>query len=166
MAVPSNRRSDVFQMPLSEPAPRTAIHVRHVECHGFEREDGLWDIEGLMVDAKTHAHQRRDGGEARAPGDPIHQMRIRLTIDLDFLIHECEAVTEASPYSGCGDIAPAFKALAGLKIGPGWRRRTLEVLGGTPSKPVRGLSYGKVQVGGDVIQLMPSQNPRVFAHGC
>jgi hypothetical protein len=114
-------------MPLSEPAPRTAIHVRRVECQGFQREDGLWDIEGYMTDVKTHVHQRRDGGVPRAPGEPIHQMRVRLTIDLDFLIHDCEAVTESAPYAGCGDIAPAFKAL----IGPGWRRRTLEVLGGT-----------------------------------
>jgi hypothetical protein len=111
-------------MPLSEPAPRTAIHVRRVECQGFQREDGLWDIEGYMTDVKTHVHQRRDGGVPRAPGEPIHQMRVRLTIDLDFLIHDCEAVTESAPYAGCGDIAPAFKALVGLKIGPGWRRRT------------------------------------------
>ena len=118
-------------MPLSEPAARTAIHVRRVECQGFQREDGLWDIEGFMTDVKTHLHHRREGGEPREPGEPIHQMRVRLTIDLDFLIHDCEAMTEAAPYSGCGDIAPAFKALVGLKIGPGWRRRTLEALGGT-----------------------------------
>ena len=41
-------------------------------------------------------------------------MRIRLTIDLDFLIHDCEAVTEASPYSGCGDIALKLKVREGL----------------------------------------------------
>ena len=101
-------------MPLSDPAPRTAIHVRRVECQGFQREDGLWDIEGFMTDVKTHRHQRRDGGVPREAGDPIHQMRVRLTIDLDFLIHDCEAVTEASPYAGCGAITPAFKALVGL----------------------------------------------------
>jgi hypothetical protein len=118
-------------MPLSTAAPRNAIHIRRVECQGFQREDGLWDIEGHMTDVKTHVHHRRDGGHLRAAGEPIHDMWMRLTIDLDFVIHGCEAVTEAAPYRGCGDITPDFKALIGLKIGPGWRRRTMEVLGGT-----------------------------------
>jgi len=118
-------------MPLSPAAPRTAIHVRRIECQGFQREDGLWDIEGHMTDVKTHSHHRRDGGEPRAPGEPIHEMRLRLTIDLDLVIRACEAVTEQGPYRGCGDITPNFAALAGVKIGPGWRRKTLELLGGT-----------------------------------
>lgn len=117
-------------MPLSPAAARTAIHVRHIECQGFERADGLWDIEAHLTDVKTHAHQRRDGGDARAPGEPIHEMRMRLTIDLDLLIHACEAVTEQGPYRACGEITPNFKALAGVKIGPGWRRRVAELLGG------------------------------------
>jgi hypothetical protein len=34
-------------MPLSTPTiSRTALHRRIVECRGFQREDGLWDIEG------------------------------------------------------------------------------------------------------------------------
>jgi len=118
-------------MPLTPPAPRSPIHTRRIECQAFARDDGLWDIEAYMTDVKSHSHQRRDGGRMREAGEPIHQMRLRLTIDLDFVIHDCEAVTEAGPYPGCGQIAPNFKALVGVKIGPGWRRRTLELLGGT-----------------------------------
>ena len=33
-------------MPLPAPAPRTLKHTRAIECTGYEREDGLWDIEG------------------------------------------------------------------------------------------------------------------------
>jgi hypothetical protein len=57
-------------------------------------------------------------------------MRIRLTIDLELVIHEAEAVTDNGPYPHCGDIAPAFKALAGIRIGPGWRREIAARLGG------------------------------------
>ena len=41
-------------MPLSEPAPRTLQHVRRVHYQGFEREDGLWDIEGELHDSKAY----------------------------------------------------------------------------------------------------------------
>lgn len=118
-------------MPLSNAAPRRLIHTRAIECKGYERDDGLWDIEAHLTDTKTYRHSRRNGGRAREPGEPVHDMWIRLTIDLDMLIHEAEAATEASPYAQCGDIAPAFRKLVGLRIGPGWRREIAARLGGT-----------------------------------
>ena len=42
-------------MPLSAPAPRHFMHNRAIECRGYQREDGLWDIEGHLVDTKTYA---------------------------------------------------------------------------------------------------------------
>lgn len=33
---------------------RRLIHQRHVECRGYLRPDGLWDIEGRLEDVKTH----------------------------------------------------------------------------------------------------------------
>ena len=118
-------------MPLSPPAPRQLMHNRAIECRGYEREDGLWDIEGHLVDTKTYQTSARDTGRARQPGEPVHNMWLRLTIDLDLLIHEAEAVTDAGPYSPCGDITPNFRALKGVTIGAGWRKKTLEILGGT-----------------------------------
>ena len=44
-------------MPLSEPAARQAIHNRHVHCAGFQREDGLWDIEGHIKDTKAYSFE-------------------------------------------------------------------------------------------------------------
>lgn len=118
-------------MPLSTAAPRRLIHTRAIECRGYERDDGLWDIEAHLTDTKTYRHSRRSGGRAREPGEPVHDMWIRLTIDLDMLIHDAEAATEASPYAQCGDIAPVFKKLVGLRVGPGWRREIAVRLGGT-----------------------------------
>jgi len=117
-------------MPLPPPAPRKPMHNRAIECRGYEREDGLWDIEGHLVDTKTYATTARDTGQSRQPGEAVHNMWLRLTIDLDMKIHDAEAATDAGPYVHCGAITPNFKALKGVTIGAGWRRKTLELLGG------------------------------------
>jgi hypothetical protein len=117
-------------MPLPEAAPRKLIHTRRIECKGYEREDGLWDIEANLVDTKTYAHTRRHGGQDRKPGEPVHNLWLRLTIDLDMIVHDVEACTDAGPYPICGDITVNFKRLVGLKIGPGWRREIAARVGG------------------------------------
>ncbi len=117
-------------MPLSSPASRKLMHTRAIECTGYERDDGLWDIEAHLVDTKTYAHTRRQGGRERQPNEPVHDMWIRITIDLDLKIHDVEAKTDEGPYPVCGDIAPNFKALAGITIGAGWRKSIAERVGG------------------------------------
>ncbi|MBX9812406.1 MAG: DUF2889 domain-containing protein [Burkholderiales bacterium] len=117
-------------MPLPNPAPRKLMHIRAIECKGYEREDGLWDIEAHLVDTKTYVHTRREGGREREPGEPVHNMWLRLTIDLDLKIHDVEAATDDGPYSICGDITPGFKSLIGLTIGAGWRREIAACVGG------------------------------------
>jgi hypothetical protein len=106
------------------------MHTRDIQCCGYEREDGLWDIEGHLVDTKPFATTARDTGRARQPGEPIHNMWLRLTIDLDMTIHDAEAVTDSSPYQLCPSITPAFSKLKGITIGPGWRKQVLLHLGG------------------------------------
>jgi hypothetical protein len=117
-------------MPLSDSVPRRLVHTRAIECKGYEREDGLWDIEAHLVDTKTYRHARRHGGREREPGEPVHDMWLRVTIDLDMRIHDIEARTDEGPYPVCGDIAPNFKRLIGLTIGPGWRKSVAERVGG------------------------------------
>jgi hypothetical protein len=114
---------------LSKAAPRQLIHTRRIVCHGYRREDGLWDIEGSLEDTKAYSFANHDRGGIAA-GEPIHLMCLRLTIDEDLRVHEAEACTEAGPFDLCGAIVPAYGGLAGLTIGPGWRRRVLERLGG------------------------------------
>lgn len=117
-------------MPLSAPAEREHIHTRTIECRGYRRSDGLWDIEGHLVDAKTYGFDNQDRGRVEA-GEPVHEMWLRLTIDDAMEVHEAEAVTDYGPYTICGDIAPDFAKLKGLKIGPGWRRGVQAAVGGT-----------------------------------
>lgn len=116
-------------MPLSKPAEREHIHTREVHCTGYRRADGLWDVEGHLTDVKTYAFTNSERGSV-TPGEPIHEMWIRLTVDDDLHIHDVEAVTEFSPFGICKDIAPNFKRLIGVSIGTGWRRAVNQRLGG------------------------------------
>ncbi len=116
-------------MPLSPPVGRQHLHTRRVVCQGFFREDGLWDIEGRITDEKTYEHANEWRGTLQ-PGDFVHDMSIRLTLDHKFTIVDVEAVTDKSPYRICGDVAPDFRKLIGLRIGGGFHREVRARLGG------------------------------------
>ncbi len=115
-------------MPLPPPAPRKKIHIRQVHCQGYQRDDGLWDIEGHIVDTKTYDFSNSHRGEVRA-GVPVHEMWLRLSIDGDMLIHEVAASMDYHPYRICPHITSNFQRLKGLRIGLGFRRKVSEQLG-------------------------------------
>lgn len=116
--------------PLPRPALRKLMHHRQIECKGYEREDGLWDIEGHLTDTKAYTWKDRGGVTDLPAGVPAHDMWIRFTIDLDMRIHECVAATDAGPYTLCGDITPKFAQLKGLRIERGWTRQLKDIIGG------------------------------------
>lgn len=106
---------------LPDPALREALHTRRYDFRGYRREDGLFDIEGRMVDTKDYAFPNEWRGEVR-PGEPVHDMRIRLTLDDRFTVHDIAVVTAAAPFAICGDITPAFDSLKGATVAKGWSR--------------------------------------------
>ena len=116
-------------MSLSSPAPRRHLHTRRIECEGFQRDDGLWDIEARIVDTKTHKTVEPYRG-AREAGAHVHDMELRLTLDRDMVVKDIEVSTNHAPYDPCFTVAPAFKDLIGAKIGGGWRRAVNEAVGG------------------------------------
>jgi hypothetical protein len=115
---------------LPQPVVREKLHERHYAFGGFLRSDGLFDIEGRMTDVKTYDFPN-DYRETIVAGDPVHDMRIRLTLDRDFIIHDIAVVTAASPYAICPAITPAFQDLKGAKVGPGWTRTLRQNFGGS-----------------------------------
>ncbi|WP_259781977.1 DUF2889 domain-containing protein [Aestuariispira ectoiniformans] len=117
-------------MPLSEPVKRHHIHTRRVECFGYIREDGLWDIEGHMTDVKTYGFTSAHRGEI-TPGEPIHNMWLRLTLDDTLTIRDAEASTDHAPYNTCAAINPDYKQLIGHQIRPGFTGITRKLFGGT-----------------------------------
>jgi hypothetical protein len=114
---------------LSAPEAREPIHHRRIDCRGYRRADGLWDIEGHLTDVKSYPFANRYRGEIQ-PGEPLHDMWLRLTLDDHLTVIRAEAATAAGPFAICPAITPAFKALEGLKIGPGWRKAVASRLGG------------------------------------
>jgi hypothetical protein len=116
-------------MPLSAPAPRKHIHTRQIDCRGYLREDGLWDVEGHITDVKTYAFHNDWRGHM-SPGMPIHDMWIRLTVDNEFVVRAVEATMDGTPYQICSGATPNFQRLVGERIQGGWRRRVRELLGG------------------------------------
>jgi len=116
-------------MPLSEPAPREAIHHREIHCRGFRRADGLWDIEGRMTDSKDYGFDSRYRGRVET-GMSVHDMKIRLTLDEQLVIHAIEVASDASPFPNCPGIEPAYQALVGTALRPGWTKLVMKQLGG------------------------------------
>ena len=115
-------------MPLTAPQARRRYHTRQIETHGYYRQDGLWDIEGHMVDEKSYPFENYDRGVIGA-GNPIHNMWLRLTVDDDLVIQSVESSMDATPYQTCGGAQAIYQAAVGLRIGPGLRKALRERVG-------------------------------------
>ena len=102
-------------MPLSPPAPRKPRHTRAITVDAYARDDGLWDLDACIRDTKTHDITLPSG--SRPGGLPVHDLKLRVTIDRDMTIVDAEAASDAVPYPGfCDTIAPAYKKLIGLSL--------------------------------------------------
>ncbi|WP_120495391.1 DUF2889 domain-containing protein [Kiloniella sp. EL199] len=117
-------------MPLPPAKKRKHLHQRRYDFQGYEREDNLWDIEGRITDVKSYPFDNQFRGTIE-PGEALHDMWIRLTVDINFIVQDVEACIDDSPYSICPSITPNFKRIIGLKIGPGWRNAIRQTVGGT-----------------------------------
>ncbi|MGB1639735.1 MAG: DUF2889 domain-containing protein [Pseudohongiellaceae bacterium] len=117
-------------MPFPDASPRKHVHTRAIDYRGYEREDGLWDIEAHMTDTKTYEFSNKWRGTVPV-GEPMHEMLLRVTIDDSFVIQDIFAATEHSPFEMCPSIAPNYKKLIGIKMGPGWRKAIRMKVGGT-----------------------------------
>lgn len=121
--------------PLPEPAARAPIHARTIELRGFRREDGLFDIEGHLVDTKPYDFKLAAG--VRPAGQPVHDMWLRITVNRDLVIVDAAAAMDAMPYAGaCSEITPDYRKLVGVAIRPGYQQRLKELFGG-----VRGCTH-------------------------
>ncbi len=117
-------------MSLPPAAARRHLHTRSIRCEGFERADGLYDIEASIVDTKPVAidFPKRRRVEA---GVPIHSMQLRLTIDDSLQVRDIEVNTDAAPHASCFSVAPAYQTLIGANLGRGFRRAVEQAVGGT-----------------------------------
>ena len=102
-------------MPLPTPEPRDELHSRQIDLRGYRRTDGLYDIEARLIDTKSEA-LRLDNGRTVAPGEPIHDMSVRLVVDQELQVVEILASTDASPYGICREATATLQSVKGLSL--------------------------------------------------
>ncbi len=122
-------------MPLPKPLDRKKYHNRTIHCEGYKRVDNLWDIEAHLVDLRSYDcsyDEEHRGGLIKA-GEPVHDMYLRITIDLRFVIKEVIAVSDDTPFSVCPNATAAMQELIGLRIGAGWLKEARKRIGPSAS---------------------------------
>jgi len=117
----NNPTATHFPMPLSPVPNRVPKHLRDVRYRSFQREDGLWDVEGELVDTKAY-DLVLSGERKRRAGEPIHHMWIRCTIDTTLTVRAIEVAMDAHPLGECPLALPAMQRMVGSCMARGWRK--------------------------------------------
>jgi len=140
-------------MPLSPPSSRRALrHTRAIQVQAFARDDGLWDIDAHITDTKTRDSKLASG--VRPAGEPIHDLWLRLTIDLQLNVVAAEAVSDAVPYPGhCDTIGPDYGKLVGLNLLKGFREGVRQRMAG-----IQGCTHLT-----ELAQVLPTSAIQAFA---
>ncbi|MCE2517810.1 MAG: DUF2889 domain-containing protein [Alphaproteobacteria bacterium] len=108
---------------------RERVHTRTITLDGYARSDGLIDVEGEIKDVKTYDFPNAERGVIKAH-EALHHMKVRIAVDQELTIKEAEATTLSGPYAICPSANIGFDALIGLTIGPGWRNKSRQAIGG------------------------------------
>jgi Protein of unknown function (DUF2889) len=118
-------------MPLAPtPHSRKLLHTRSIQIQAFERDDALLDLEAHLTDVKPFDAPLTAG--VRAAGQPVHDMWLRVTVDMQFNVVMVEAQSDAVPYTGyCESIAPDYKKLVGANLLRGFRNAVKDRMGAT-----------------------------------
>lgn len=116
-------------MPLPDPEARDWLQLRNIECRGYRRWDGLWEIEAHLHDLRSYTYPSRERGD-RPAGLPVHDMRLRLTLDDNLEVWKVACSMDSTPMGMCREIESAYQSLVGLRIAPGWNRAVRTLLGG------------------------------------
>lgn len=120
-------------MPLSPPALRAPRHHRRVHYYGYERDDGLWDIEGELHDSKMQDTPSFRNQGIHLAGEPIHHMWLRVTVNRQLVVHAIEAAMDTVPLHDCPLARAALQQMVGCTMARGWRQSIQKHLGGVAS---------------------------------
>lgn len=117
-------------MPSSNPEiHRTLKHTRAISISAFVRNDGLWDLDAHITDHKTRDITLASG--IRPEGMALHDLHLRVTIDLQLNIVDVLARSAAVPYPGyCEAIEADYKKLIGLNLMKQFRQGVKERMSG------------------------------------
>jgi len=112
--------------PASE---RELVHHRQVELGFFARKDGLYEVEGALLDRKAHPFRRQLADADVPAGEPLHDIVVTLVIDAQMQVHDAFARMPATPFEACQGVTRTLGPVVGLSMRSGWNRRVRELLG-------------------------------------
>lgn len=147
---------------LSKAPSRNLLHSRSINIACFEREDGLMDVEGHLVDLKPFDLKLSEG-RTKIAGEPIHDMWLRLTFGEDMEIVTAEAVMDVPAHNSCLGAVQNYEALVGVRIGPGWLRAARERIKATAG--CTHISEMLQEIGTTAMQGMFGRSNRARARG-
>ena len=119
-----------LQVALPPASPRKLSHTRTATYRGYDREDGLWDIEAELTDVKPFTFGVPN--ETNFPANqPIHHLQIRLTVDNRLVIQDVTTSLDQIPHAECVHGPLHMHKLKGATLGRGWRKTIDEHMGRT-----------------------------------
>lgn len=118
---------------MADQMQREELHHRQLDLRFYRRADGLYEVEGRLVDTKTHPFRRQLAAEDTLPGVPVHDIVVRLVVDESLVVHEVVADMRATPFSICRGAMDTLAPLKGLRIAAGWNKKVRDLLGGAAS---------------------------------
>lgn len=126
---PLNLKIERLQLALPPPSPRKLSHTRTVVYQGYDRDDGLWDIEAELTDVKTFDFQVPNEQVFKG-NEPIHRLKIRVTLDNRLVIQDIATSMDDIPHPECAGAPHGMHRFVGKTMGPGWRKVINEQVGG------------------------------------
>lgn len=100
---------------------RRLMHRRRIEMQAYARSDGLWDIEAHLRDEKPFSYHDPGRGMLHA-GEPVHDIRVRLTVDEDRVVCDVAIEMGSMPFGTCREVRDTLQPLIGERVGRGWRQ--------------------------------------------
>ena len=108
--------------PTSNPSmARKLMHTRNIKLCGYQRTDGLWDIEAQLIDSRSYDSGSVERGTIPA-GESVHDLMVCVTVDDNLVVQSITSSMTANPFQNCPGALPPLAKLQGASLGPGWRR--------------------------------------------
>lgn len=113
--------------------PRVEQHHRQIDLRFYHREDGLYEVEGRLIDRKAVAFRRQLSDVDAPPGEALHDITVTLVFDSAMQVHDARARMQATPFDICSGAQATLTPLVGLKMTGGWNKNVRALLKGVRS---------------------------------
>lgn len=115
------------------PVPRAEHHHRQIDLRFYHREDGLYEVEGRLIDRKAVPFRRQLADGDLPPGVPLHDITVTLVFDSAMRVHDAQARMRATPFDICPGAEGTLAPLIGLQMAGGWNKQVRALLRGARS---------------------------------